>query len=163
MSSKAGKVLNRVSQVTRLTYRKRPKGIKEITRSSRDRTGVSTRYERGRPGRPGEGADEGGERVNDGETMRLIVAERQVPRIAREAQTPDDAVRIVREAVENNPTLKAMSENRVTDEEALELTARVTREARPAMLRALSRRGPKGQDAAFMHELIEDLRRKGEI
>ncbi len=101
--------------------------------------------------------------MNDAETMRIIVAERQVQRIAREARTPDDALRIMREGIENDPTLREMDANRVSAEEVLELTHRVMRDARRAMRRALSRRGPEGQNAAFMDEMVEELRAKGEL
>lgn len=110
--------------------------------------------------------------MNDGETMRLIVAERQVPRIAREARTPDDAVRIVRRAVENNPTLVAMGENRVGEEEAEALAGRVLDAAAPAARRVLARRrlarrgvsrGIEEQVEEFMDDLERDLRERGEL
>lgn len=83
-------------------------------------------------------------------TMRLIVAERQIPKIAREAKTEDGALRIVREAIEANGTLRAMRANHVDDEELLDVTCEATAAARPALRRELRRlriaRGPAEAD-----------------
>jgi hypothetical protein len=125
--------------------------------------------------------------VNAADT-RLTVARRQVPHIAKEAKTPDDAVGIVREAVEADPTLKAMGENILGPEEALELTRAATAAERPALVKALVRKRiaravPKllgqaermdalgrgeadpqpGHDEAFVEGRLEELRERDEL
>jgi len=97
--------------------------------------------------------------VRGGEALRLAVACRAAPRIVHEAKTDDDAIRIVRESVEGNPTLKAMGASRLDEREALELTGQVMDSMRPQMLRALGRR----RDAAYVDELVKELRENGEL
>ena len=110
--------------------------------------------------------------IGGDEAMRLVVACRRAPRIVREARSPEDAIRIVREAVESDRTLVAMGENRVSPEEALELTARVLEAVRPAARRVLARRelarrsmsrSQEERDAAFVDDLEQELRERGEL
>lgn len=72
--------------------------------------------------------------------MKLVVASRMIPKIAREAKTEDGALRIVREAIESNGTLKAMGENRADDKELLDVTCEAMAAARPTVQRELQRR-----------------------
>jgi hypothetical protein len=93
------------------------------------------------------------------EALRLAVACRQAPRIAREARSDDDAIRIVRESVEANPALKAMGASSLDEREALDLTGQVMDSMRPQILRALGRR----RDAAYVAALVKALRENGEL
>jgi hypothetical protein len=104
--------------------------------------------------------------------MRLTVACRPslVARIGREAKTPDDTIGIVREAIEDNPTLVAMGENRVGEEEALELASKVMDAMRPRLLRVLARRSARRggatrgpDDEGFMDEMERRLREEGHL
>ena len=91
--------------------------------------------------------------------LRLAVACREAPRLVHEAKNDDDAIAIVREAVEGNPTLKAMGAASLDERDALDLTGQVMDAMRPSMLRALGRR----RDEAFMDGLERRLRDAGEL
>ncbi|MDQ3316342.1 MAG: hypothetical protein M3522_03295 [Actinomycetota bacterium] len=111
--------------------------------------------------------------MKGGASMKLVVASRQAPRIAREAKSPDEAVAIVREAVEGNDALKAMGENRVDDGEAEELARRVLDALRPVARRVLARRllartrarrmVTRDLDESFMDGMERELRREGHL
>jgi FAD/FMN-containing dehydrogenase len=111
--------------------------------------------------------------MKGGASMKLVVASRQAPRIVREAKTPDDAIRIVREAIENDRTLVAVGENRVDDGEALELTSRVLDALRPVARRVLARRllartwarrmVTRDLNESFMDGMERELRREGHL
>lgn len=73
-------------------------------------------------------------------SMKLVIASRQIPKIAREAKTEDGALRIVKEAIERNATLRAMRANHVDDKELLDVTCEAMAAARPTMQRELQRR-----------------------
>lgn len=107
--------------------------------------------------------------MKGGAAMKLAVACRQAPRIAREARTDDEAIDIVRRAIESNPTLKAMGADSLDDGEAFELTGRVMDAMRPRLLRELARRAARRgvatrgpDDEGFMDEMERRLR-EGEL
>ncbi len=106
--------------------------------------------------------------MRGGQALRLAVACRAAPRIVHEAKTDDDAIAIVRGAIESNPTLKAMGAASLDEREGVELTGQVMDAMRPAILRALARRRARRNrqerdGEGFMDDLERRLREEGHL